>query len=503
MNPEYDRELGWLKLYLVGSKDLNELEAESGASTTERISSQDLRSVLKKRLDAYLKEHTRDQNPLGDLVEGAFRENLSESALKELTDRKERAKQSDEEGRTEKKQLKSESDTRSSQAQVLLSELHDDAEVLELLSQYLSGKASFRQIEREHGLKRESLQRRFKEAHGSGFVKTNPPHDREAAAKLVKAWGNCRYYCLNANDDTYFFNWAARVFLEELDDLLKKLDKETLNIGVVSGRTTGRMIQAVSSMSWYDNIIQLNRVPGKVGIYALNVTQTYEYEQLEGNSNVLAWQLARKFREVCPEREIEAYGLSTDLFQSYEDSRKSDTRPLTKEVIEVTDPERLGASLAAQEVSEESSPMLESQGRAGDEEPPPAAQSPMGSADETERDVTTDLDLVITGVGPWGDSLFRRYCQENEIEIGEDIVGDIAYWPVNRWGDQVEMMKDGRKYVFYSAIRLDVLKSMVNARTKKVIAIARGPKKVKAIYAAVRKPYCDVLITDAETASNA
>jgi DNA-binding transcriptional regulator LsrR (DeoR family) len=88
-------------------------------------------------------------------------------------------------------------------------------------------------------------------------------------------------------------------------------------------------------------------------------------------------------------------------------------------------------------------------------------------------------------------------------------VGDIAYWPVTASGKPEQLVgQNNEQLVFYSAIRLEVLKEMVADGNKKVIVITRGQEKVDPVHAAIFQdkvadsgPYCNVLITDHATAA--
>jgi hypothetical protein len=233
---------------------------------------------------------------------------------------------------------------------------------------------------------------------------------------------------------------------------------------------------------------------------------------------------------------VEAYGLAASLFQSQQEVWKSDVD--NKQILRHTDPERLRASL--QQLKE----------------PLP---SDLPKAKESE------LDIILTGVGGIDDSLFRDYCEKNELDIGRltselQLVGDIGYHPVTALGSRVTLSSDYKKkkaranalgatgdtktgrdgnvsnsvtgcesadrvgkyteYEFYSVVSLDVFERMSsNSEEKRVIVIARNRvgrenTKTEIIHAAIKKDskkgsvskgktrYCNVLITDSYTAQH-
>jgi DNA-binding transcriptional regulator LsrR (DeoR family) len=324
----------------------------------------------------------------------------------------------------------------------------------------------------------------LREAFKVGAIIVHTPENRVLRDRMSQAWRNPRYHVLNAKDGPAFYSGAADVFFFQLDDLLRKRQSDadrTLRLGIVSGETTGGMIEALCELDSWQNRFKSDSLPQTIRVYALNVSQTSGYRGLSGNANILAFQLTRKLKREFPDLDIDVLGLSTDLLQLQKDAQRSDIQPQTELVLKHTDPARLRASLHAEDKN-----------------------VPEGLGESTE------LDIVITGVGSIKSSLFKQYCEASGFDLNtlardEKIVGDIAYCPVNLLGEPRQLRRDGRDYVFYSAVSLDVLTGMAKLQDRKVILVARnaGDKnKVDPIHAAIGgySQHCNVLITDQDTA---
>lgn len=360
-------------------------------------------------------------------------------------------------------------------------------QVLREYQKYLRGETTYPGMAEVLGVGSRNVQSLLVKAHELRAIVVSSPRDSVLQDDLNKRWIGPRYYVLNVEDDDLFFQGAAEVFFEELRDLLDYHPRtQPLHLGIVSGRTTGGMIEAICGLEW-KQYVRRDSIPQKVNIYALNVSQTTGYSELRGNANVLTFLLARSFQKECPKSSVEAFGLSTELLQTISEAYKSDSRPQTRALIEHTDPARLRKS-------------LESLGQ--------------GKETLTKLSQESELDMVITGVGSIKDSLFKTYCEQNgfdmeHLETQERIVGDIAYSPVTRIGEPRVLTKDEEQYVFYNAVSLDVLRQMSNApRHKKVILVARNTpesNKVDPIYAAIghrHHQYCNVLLSDHSTAKS-
>ncbi|QDT94843.1 sugar-binding transcriptional regulator [Gimesia aquarii] len=354
--------------------------------------------------------------------------------------------------------------------------------LLSKFQDYLQNRTTLPKIAQEMGIKPAKLRDTIRLAYLEGAITIQTPEVRSLRDKLNENWPGPRYHVLRADDHRFFFKGAATVFLRELDDVLTQREADpVLNVGIVSGRTTGGVVDSLCSLDW-SKYLRRERFPPRVNVFALNVSQTSGFTELSGNANVLAFQLARKFADECSTgAKIEAFGLSTELLQTLDERTNSDIRPQTRNVLMYTNPERLRRSLELR-----------------------------GEQISSEVPSESQLDVIITGVGTICDSLFRDYCSYYKVNIDylrnvQHIVGDIAYCPVTRVGEHRQLSKNDSEYQFYSAVSLDVLGQISSQKTKKVILVARNAPerdKVDPIHAAIAgaTQYCNVLITDHETA---
>jgi len=360
-----------------------------------------------------------------------------------------------------------------------------DALFLPALEKWLQNKGGMKKIAADLGLSLEQFRNKIRDAYRQDFIVLRPPEDKDEANRLHEKWPHVKYRVLKA-PGAYFHKNAACVFLSELNELLlagKRNRKNPLRIGVVSGITSGGVIEAICNVEKADwkSHLDVKLLPPKIHIFALNVSQTDGYDQLKGNATVLAYQLARKFQAVTQENtEVEAYGLSAAMLQSEQERQKTDCSRTTGKLVAQTDPRRLAASLHA-----------------------------LGKEVPKDLPKESQLDVVITGVGCVEDSLFRSYCEADEFDFEQlqHIAGDIAYHPVTAKGELKDLCtKAGEKYEFYCAVSLDVLRKMSADSSKRVIVVALsspGSSKTDIVHAAIYgdKPLCNVLITDDIAAS--
>ena len=307
-----------------------------------------------------------------------------------------------------------------------------------------------RKIAKELGVDHKTIRRGLKDAVALGSIRISEPTDEAVEAAMGTAWHGPQYHALNVDDSTLFYFGAAEIFLERLNDLLKmRSSSSPLAIGIVSGSTVGKTLAAMCKMKW-DSRLRKDILPEKLSVYALNVSHTHGFSELGNNATILAYELARKFNDECPGMEVEAYGLPAELFQTTDAAQITDVGPEIQKVLEVTDPVRLAKSLADQQ-------------RGGD----------AGTLKSESQ-----LDVIITGVGGLTESLFTTYCGQHKIEIKDlkehgHVVGDIAYWPVTKRGELYSLEDQDNKYVFYSAVSLDVLKSLSDNPNRRVVLIVQ------------------------------
>lgn len=283
-----------------------------------------------------------------------------------------------------------------------------------------------------------------------------------------------------------------------------------LNVGIVSGNTTGSVIRAAMNMNWPKDLVGVNvaNLP-PIRVFALNVCLT-EPKHLPGNATILVYQLAEKIR--THGGKADSFGLSAPLMVKQEELPGVDRAPQTFEVLRYTQPARVLEKL--KQLKEDTARIHET---------------------------TTELDIVLTGVGELPGqgakktqrgSIFYNLAKEHGFDMDtiiarERIVGDIAFTAIRSDGAPVALQKqddlaEGKaadptseatqgkvtEYVFYSAVQVPVLEAMATDKNKSVILVARqdGPEKYKipAIFASIAGEghrYASRLVVDEETAN--
>ncbi|MBW7989340.1 MAG: hypothetical protein FVQ84_04890 [Planctomycetes bacterium] len=350
---------------------------------------------------------------------------------------------------------------------------------------YFTKKMGMNSIAEELGLTLAKFRKRLRDAYKNNSIIIVPPEEHQRVEQLKNNWGDDIKYRVLVAQGEHFFSSAANVFFEELNQVLEirsQSDKDRpLRIGVVSGNTSGGMIEAICNIkSSWSKYLRLDLLPPEIFVYSLNVSQTVGYNQLKGNSNILAYQLAHRFLLETKQKKVEAYGLSATLLQTKEESQRCDCKKETKAILRQTDPARLKQSLESQ------------------------------NKKYIDLPNKSQLDFVITGVGSFEDSLFRTYSDAYTLDIEhlkkQRVVGDIAYCPLDRTGNlQTLLDENGKESEFYRAISLNVLQEISADPAKKVIVVARDTIKADIIHAVIYRgnkpgPYCNVLITDEPTA---
>jgi len=304
-----------------------------------------------------------------------------------------------------------------------------------------------------------------------------------------------------------FAQAAAKDFIKRLVQIGRvkrtSASNHPVNVGIVSGNTTGSVIGAAMRMDWARDLqeVDLTSLP-KFRVFALNVCLTVP-EHLPGNATILAYQLAEKIR--AEQGEADGYGLSATLMVKKEGLKEADEAPQTFDVLKFTEPARVQEKLAEQGAN----------------------------VDKLEA-YSTDLDIVLTGVGELPrhgtkddqrGSIFYNLAKQHGFDMEtlidrERIVGDIAFTAIRSDGTPVTLRKqdraqenaeaeggEGTEFVFYSAVQGQILEAMANDRNKSVILVARHDEekdKVPAIFASIsggRHRYVSRLVIDEETAN--
>lgn len=339
----------------------------------------------------------------------------------------------------------------------------------------------------------------------------------ERSAQLAKRFDKLQTVLVVAGaSEANFAEAAAEDLVRQLARIgtLKRSGKKgngVLNVGIISGSTTGSVVRAAIRMDWSKAFgIDAARLP-PVRVLALNVCLTVP-KHLAGNSTILAYQLAEKIKtESGGTVNAEPYGLSAPLVTERTALRRIDEAPQTFDVVRITEPFRVKDKLAKQGAS----------------------------ATTRIEESSTDLDVVLTGVGELpttgregqpgrprsAGSLFYNLAKEfglnMEAIVAENhIVGDVAFTAIRSDGEPVPLRRTGgagdtdadgaeesdirpdAEYLFYSAVQLPVLEKIAEDPNKAVILVARYSEekdKVPAIFASIggaRHRYASRLIVD-------
>ncbi|MBN2019718.1 MAG: hypothetical protein JW749_05780 [Sedimentisphaerales bacterium] len=354
---------------------------------------------------------------------------------------------------------------------------------LKALERYFAGEVNTRDAAKEADL---SGPNKFleilKEAYRQNYIIIRSPID-ELLCNRFRQWvglaSNVAPYILKSNpDDRTFSLKAAETFMIYLRRLLLNDKIEDVTIGVVSGSSTASLVEALVSSSVWEEVIgteeEKNIRNKTINICALNANPVKGWE-LQADANIAVFRLAVLLKQKLidinvPEEKnrkntVEPMGITNSSLVIQDPSKsKKDISPIDQELLIITDPKRLD-----------------------------------GKKDSSK------LGIIITGIGSTEDSIFTQVMKKEGIVVPKEVVGDVAYAPVDKNGRELSLTKDGTSYSVYSAIRLVTLKELVNSGSV-VLLVARNSRrgkptnKTQAIRAAIRGKYVNVICTDEETA---
>ena len=352
---------------------------------------------------------------------------------------------------------------------------------LSALRKYWSGELSIKKAVEEAGLKtRKQFMYRIKKAYTRRLVVILRRIDPEMSIK-VREWiyrsqgigkGVEVYVVNNMPADEIFLGAAAEKLLGFFKELLLHEDKEEITLGIVSGTSTADLIEYVEKL-WHEMMGGL-RFEGKnkkrkINIIALCSTTLQDWD-LEGNANISTLRLAKMLRNKLPDFTVTPYSISTELIVSKEDLKEVDDRVLNKKVLQIVDPSRI-------------------------------------DPDSKEK---SKLDILIAGVGLKKDSknvLQKVIKQEKGIDLPEEVIGDVGFWPINKEGRDVKIYdKDKKELMVYSLITPKTMRELAEGGGI-VMLIARNHRrgqkvsKTGPIRAAIRGGYANVIFTDEDTAN--
>lgn len=352
----------------------------------------------------------------------------------------------------------------------------------EMINAYLMGEEAYKDVAKEYGFAPKTFIRLLKHYYRREYLVFKGHKDKDSSETLRQCLTRLAgdntvetFVVKKCISDVAFARVAAKPVFDVLIQLLG--DNEEVNIGLVSGSAVSRTVeQLVTNRFWEEIDLDplIKSKPKKVNIMALNITSVLGWD-LEYNANntvlLLSTFLCEKFKNSpC---EVKPFGLGSTLVVSSSQRKRIDKMPANEQVLKYADPSRL------------------------DQEGP------------------SKLNMVITGVGCPKDSLFNHVIQTENLETydpnGKDdkMVGDVAFSPLNADGKELSLRKIRTKkggYFVYSALKLDVMKQLVEAKAK-VILITRNrqkdPKdeKTSTILAATKAAYYNYLITDDKIAN--
>ncbi|MFX0204166.1 MAG: sugar-binding domain-containing protein [Candidatus Hodarchaeota archaeon] len=346
---------------------------------------------------------------------------------------------------------------------------------LKALDRYFAGEINSRDGAKEAGL---SGPNKFleilKEAYRRGYVMIRSPVDQQLCDKFRQWVGLSSklepYILKGKSDDRTFSLKAAETSLIYLRRLLINDKIPEVNIGIVSGSSTGSLVEALVTSNLWEDVMgeeEIEKVKGrdvKVNVIALNATPVKGWE-LQGDANISAFNLALLLKKKLEKEsdDIKPIGI-INAFSLGPSEKKMETSPIDREILEITDPNRLKND---------------------------------GSKSK--------LDIVVTGIGSPEDSIFTQIMNSEKIEIPEETVGDVVFTPVDKDGNELPLTKHGVSHSVYSAIRLETMRQLVDSGSV-VMLVARNARrgrpvnKTPAIRAAIRGRYINVICTDENTA---
>jgi len=352
---------------------------------------------------------------------------------------------------------------------------------LKALGRYFNGEINARDGAKEAGL---SGPNKFleilKEAYGRGYVTIRSPIDQRLCDRF-RQWAGLSlslepYIVKGKPSHRTFSLKAAEVFLIYLKRLLINDKVSNINIGIVSGSTTALLVEALVTSSLWDEVMTEAEAVKHKDIKVIGLTANpVKGWDLQGDANISAYNLAVLLRDKLGyenhpdvDNRIVPWGMTNSFVVMQDPSeKKSDSvPPIDRVVLEITDPNRLKKD---------------------------------GSQSK--------LDIVLYGVGSPECSLFTNILASEEIKKPAKAVGDCAYVPIDKNGKELPLLKEGVTFNVYSAIRLSILRQLVEAG-KMVMLVDRNSSlgvsgrlnKTPVIRAAIRGRYVNVVCTDEQTA---
>ncbi|MHC4474980.1 MAG: sugar-binding transcriptional regulator [Planctomycetota bacterium] len=319
---------------------------------------------------------------------------------------------------------------------------------------------------------RNEFLRLMRVAYERNLIVVRSPIDRDMCDKLQE-WSPHRFRIttcvVNGNpDDTSFYLAAAEQLLTFLTEPLLDKNIDTINIGIVSGSSTTSMVEHLVESGFWEQIVGGHEVHTKhINVIALNATPVVGWE-LKGNANIAVTRLSVMLQDKLRNCIVRPFGISTDLVVKHAELPNVDNMPQNRSILEISDPGRL----------------------------------------DPTHNKSSGLNFVITGVGTPENSVFKRVLDSEGIAAPQQMVGDVACSPVDQYGKELELKKDGERYMVYSAISLKTMRYLAEKEGTTVMLIARNSRrgeavdKARAIRAAIRGKYVNAIFTDAHTASS-
>lgn len=349
---------------------------------------------------------------------------------------------------------------------------------LRALDHYFSGDIKSRDAAKEAGL---SSPNKFldilKEAYRRGYVVIRSPINQSLCDKFRQWVGlssKLEPYILKGEpDDRTFSLKAAETALIYLRRLLLNENIHEVNIGIISGSSTGSLIDALVTTNLWEDVMaeeDVKKVKNRdvhINVIALNANPVIGWE-LQGDANISAFRMAVLLKEKLSKREKDVTPIgTTNAFLVLQDSseNKKEVSPIDPELLKITDPKRLDSKASG-----------------------------------------SKIDIIITGMGSTEDSIFTQIMEKEGIKIPEGAVGDVMYSPVDKFGKELPLTKGGVNYTVYNPIRSVTMKELVESGSV-VLLVARNSRrgrpvnKTHAIRAAIRGKYINVICTDENTAS--
>lgn len=322
-----------------------------------------------------------------------------------------------------------------------------------------------------------------------GYLLITPRTLTSIARKIETHFANRVHITVSAGRSQHrFARVACAEFLREIVDLGKRKrirGGKEFNIGIVSGRTTKGVVDALRNKDWATEFgVDPQSLPENmiINVFALNVSYTSP-PYFSSHANILAQNLADEIERMRGLGSARAYGLNAEVIVKKDRLKEVDTLPQTRDVLKCTQPSR-----ARQENPDGATELDIVLTGAG-----PAGRPRIANVEGNEKDTTLQDRAHEEPPSLRGSIFYELISQARSLNLdfehleAKHVVGDLAYNALGSDGEFVPLLdKDGSEFFCYSAATIDVLDNMTQDKNKSVILVVQSTEennKTPIIYA--------------------